>query len=510
MKSIKDILTLPSKKNCSKNVKNEEVPHIYNKVKLNYINKFGKNNGGKCSKENTKMIDTNNPVEFPSLYEKKTQENKTIINFRYVINKGENMDQKKTLFSGDHLILSWYDVQKMYQSYAIFRIRLQYIILKRKISTLNLIEKEYPEKGKHFKDIFKYEDLVLEEEKMRICIMIWMLFEEFDLFGEKNILAKYLEKCRTSLENNVILEKNKNDDILKIKSLYSQCKNIIGLISKDFQKYIPFFRELLDFVNAILKETIVIENIFCLKNRLSTIHGMILDTMQQIIMENDPHIDCDYYVQLSAKRKTGPICNLGIGSSVFVLCNSPIDLTTKNKKINYESIDDITEEYLRDYFEKKKPSDDYYINLDMRNYKSSSSITPKSKCINIYYCIDEEIPKEKIFVKIIDLPKNIYVTASILYNYNLERKIDIAPIPGRNKMWLNNRSKELMNEEEYQSLDPQLKKYYKYNDTSKNIFIVDYLFNSLLKEDQNNKYIKPYMLESFRDLAIHTSYTNPI
>jgi hypothetical protein len=522
MRSVGDIMTLPNKNNNTSEFKYQEnFPLTFSRSKKNDIYHGDTNTNRKYSlgiydgKSDKRLlskvgnqnnpIDISNSTDFPSLDNKITHNRQPKINYYSISNQETIETQKRSLFTNGFLLLSFNEIQKMYNSYAIFRIRLHYVVLNRKINILDTIDREFPDKGKYFKEVFGYNDLILSVKRMEICIMVWMLFNDFNLLNEKNTITKYLEKCNTILKTNN-LEKIKNDYIYEeIKSLHIRCENIINLMSNCLQKYLSVFRDLSEFTQIILNDIFTLKNISHLMEKMVTIRRKIMDINHQIIMDNDPHIECDYYVQLSAKHKFNIIRMLAISSLVFIRCDSPIDLSTKNKKIDPKELYDITEEKLRNYFNKRINSDDYYINLDMR---FCTSPFPKIRYLNIYYCIDEEIPNEKIFVKITDLPKNVHVLASVLYNRKLEKKIDVPPIPKKNKLWLNDRSQVPLSVEEYETLDPQIKKYYKREDTSKNIFTVDYLFNSLITEDRNNNntFIKPIMLDSFRDLAIQTSY----
>lgn len=68
--------------------------------------------------------------------------------------------------------------------------------------------------------------------------------------------------------------------------------------------------------------------------------------------------------------------------------------------------------------------------------------------------------------------------------------------------WMNTENvMNTLDQREYQYLDPTWKKQYSYDDTSKNGFTIDYLFNELLKNDIDNLVINEDMFPSFCKLA---------
>jgi len=126
------------------------------------------------------------------------------------------------------------------------------------------------------------------------------------------------------------------------------------------------------------------------------------------------------------------------------------------------------------------------------------------------YFIDEEIPCRKVNLQITGLPENTLVLSSMIHNHDLDnQQFVVPPVPRHNvNNWLNQKMQNALYKltpTEYSTLHSELRKNVSYDDTQKNIFNIDYLFNELLEHDPTNTIIKPEMINSFRKLALITS-----
>jgi len=465
--------------------------------------------------QKTKM---NGIEDFPSLNNNldKKIEPQTVLNFTTFANSDKSINesvqiQNKSLFDNDNLVLPFIYIQQMYDYYTIHRIRLQYVCLNRKINILNSIEKVNQIKGKIFKQKFNFTNMIDNESNAKKCITIHIALNELE-FIHKKILPQLLKKCQKILSTKKILDAvTQYHFIDKIKALCKKYDNFIAHLTEKFAKYQTDIQKSYEFTKNILSNIIMLdeEKILQYIDESINVSNVLSKLNVKIIDDNDPHTNCEYYVVLDNKQSSPtrgaqtPIYPIGLSTFIYLPCEQNIDLSTKNKSFDSDVLNSMSEYDLELYFNKNKvDNDSHHIRL---NFKNS-----KIKTININYDLDEIIPKQKMFVKITDSPTNVSVWASVLRNYDLDEIIQLPPIPGINnsKFWLkkcmNNLSYRI-SEEEYNLLHPSWKEIYSYTDTSKNIFIVDYLFNEMLMNDSANLVIKPNMLNSFRNFAYNTS-----
>ncbi|XWV26505.1 hypothetical protein QJ857_gp0564 [Tupanvirus soda lake] len=467
------------------------------------------------NKKNTKK--ETKVEQFPSL--KSVSSNDTIsstknqpsINYGVIINPDSSdavSKQKnvKPLFVDDKMILCYDDIQNMYNDYAIYRIRLQFLSLNRKIDTLNLLEKIDSDKGKKFKSRFYFDRLVSQEKPLRKCIEICIALNYLQTLFKDIGFGAVLNNCKTLTnlgktnfnhkdidklcDEAIILLRDCNDMPLIFDGDYSKYRN-------DIKKYLDYSINTLDKITSFNNKTI--QKVFKETDEIYCNIGNLID---QIIKDNDPHIDCDYCVNIGSSE-SNPISLEGISTWTFISCDDEINTSVCEKLLDKDTLSYITEDQLESYFNKRKKYDDAdFIRIYTKNHKQY--------CISIFYYLQETIPKPKVTVKIENLPEGSSIFTSMLRNYDLEDEIDIPiliPQAMNPKLWLKRRIKnELykLSKEEYEKLDPSWKKAYTYNDACKNGFVVDYVFNELLNQD-NNVFIRPEMLNSFRSLALSTS-----
>ncbi|XWV25245.1 hypothetical protein QJ856_gp0527 [Tupanvirus deep ocean] len=473
-------------------------------------------------KKNTKK--ENKAEHFPSLKplssDKTTTPNNTTIlsannqppiNYGVIINPDSthtsfNQNNVKPLFVGDKMILHYDDIQNMYNEYAVHRIRLHFLSLNRKIDTLNLLEKVDATKGKQFKSKFCFDRLVSQEKSLRKCIEICIALNYLQTLFKDIGLGAILNNCKALIN----LGKTNFDhkDINKLcedaNNLFCDCGDMLLIFDGDYFKYQNNIKEYLNFSTSTISKIMshnnkTIQKIF---DETDKIYYSIGDMIDQIIKENDPHIDCDYCVNIGSSE-SNPILPEGISTWTFLSCDDEINTSVYEKLLDKDTLSFITEDQLESYFNKRKKYNDAdFIRIYIKNHKQY--------CISIYYYLQEIIPKPKMTVKIENLPVGSSIFTSMLRNYDLDEKIDVPVVVPQSmtpKLWLRRRIKnELyrLSKEEYENLDTSWKKAYTYDDTSKNGFVVDYVFNELLNKD-DSVYLKPEMLNSFRDLAISTS-----
>ena len=412
------------------------------------------------------------------------------------------------LFVGDKFVLPFRHIKEMYDYYAIYRIRLQYLILNRKIHLLDSICYVNVNRGTKLKQQFGYHKLVEEEAELRRCLSLYLILNQIMHFFEA--LTELLTECQKKLDNDMPI---KCDHIHKILvDTKKQCQGIT-LIPKmidendkehlvEINAYLKFVRDIINNILKLNKDTI---KTFLLEttNNCAKLQSLI----DKIVNIHDPHIECDYCVLMN-KDIEKPIIPCGLATFMYLGCDKEIDLSTNNKAMYDIVLQSITGEQLNNIFRKSKiGSDDNIIRV---------KIMDTSQYINISFKIgDIEIPVATATINITGLPPNAHVFSSMLINTNLSPQVSLPNIliPNMYDLWLHTRvssnigynKKYTLPKEEYEDLDYELQQEYSYDDTTKNVFHVDYLFNELLKSDEKNTYIKPDMIESFEQLVKHTS-----
>lgn len=321
------------------------------------------------------------------------------------------------LFDGKQLILDYHHITRAYDNFAIYRIRMKYLLINQQLHILDSIFLLDTEKGAIFKKFFDYDNLLKNSNILKQCI----------------IICNELQ--------------------------YSNQADLKHIFTPPFEKYASFAP------SASLAE--------------------------KIITDYDPHMACQYYIMLKSSI-TSNISEVGLSTSLYLSCDDTIGLSTRNIDLDDEVLLSLTTEALSKIFNcepTEAPNMPYFINL----------IVPYKNTLYLKYDIEDEIPSGTLSLKIKNLPPNSKIISSIINNPD-NYQPDVILIDRQNSI-LDKNSSYRISEDEYEFLDEELKESYSYEETAKNIFVVDYLFNELLKDD----IIQPEMLDSFRDLAEQTS-----
>lgn len=475
----------------------------------------------------------NHNDEFPTLDNKSDNHNshnnaidQKNINFGSIVGKKnpEELiidDKINPLFVNNQLVLSWADIDEIYEYYAIYRIRMQHIILNKKIYMIDSIDAMNPGKADIFKKYFNYDRMVGQENQLSNCLNI--LLEIRSLTNCFKLIIDLLTKYRNRLALNELIDPAPLKKMLDaINSSYQEIKLIANLFVGPFSKYLDEINKYLDFIENLLEN---ISNItgsigtdknvsLTILSQASVMYLKIDKLIDQIIDDNDPHIECEYYVSLKSSA-SNPIFPYGLSTSIYLSCDEEIGLsdlcakqqieqdfglfTNKNKSVDKSHIENLTQDEFSNYFAKMKADNNksHFIKIILKH--------PNYRCISLNYDLEEIIPVPKASIKITGLPENTLLSTSILRNRNLDEKMKIFNTPNINLTNILNRR---THNDLYKLSEPELnlfgsdwKDYY----STKNIFVVDYLFNEMLNHDRNNILINTSMIYSFRDLANKTS-----
>lgn len=389
------------------------------------------------------------PVQWPTVSEVKVEP------VTWCRVKSQPIKTNPVIDNSDHITLSYHDIQKMYDYYGIYRIRLHYILLNRKLHTLSaslLTTTHISLKEYH------YDELVAEEAELQTCLRIYIVFT-------------------TLLECMTLLMKTGKNATRELQTTINSISNAEHLFVDKFATYADAFRQYM----AHLKSSVARKTV----QYTTQINKLINDLIKRF----DPTIDCEYFVILKVVDGHASIIPSGLSSADFYLdCQDVIDLSTFNELHNDDELDNLNELLNR------------HENFELDHF---ITISHAGRLLHINYSLEENIePNERRTLKIVDLPVHATSCTSIITNPTYSGE----PPPSINitDNWFDYRHDNPLYCITYADYNT-LKTTYDYEDTDKNIFVVDYLFSQLLEHDTTNIIIKYHMLASFRRLAATTS-----
>lgn len=461
-------------------------------------------NSMKVTKKNNETTD-----EYPTLGAATNITKKTSLNYGALIKQNyadEENPTIKPLFTGDKIFVDFHDIERIYKEFGIYRIRLQYLLLNKKIHILDSLSMLNHEKGTHFKNYFGYEKMVKDSIIFGKCIFACMCINMILVYLEevKDLLKKY-KTC----ENFIITDHTqklglKLNQLKSIGSILTQTgKNLAelyedralinkyGTYSTDYNKILSQVQLLSGRLPAVSKKNI--------NDLVKKCTGLSLDTknlIEKIVEDHDPHIECQYSVYF--KCSTGSnIFPMGIYHSMYLDCGDDIDLSTRNRSLGDPMLQTISLEEMQSYFSKNKNNNqNTFIRIWVKH--------PKYMYYNINYYIAEEVPTSKVEIKLHNLPRESHALTSTFYNWEMNNFVAPAMLPPIREDWFEHKTRNSLHKitkEEYDKINPELRDAYPYEETNKNIFAVDFLFNELHKCDDTQTIIKPEMLNSFRIMA---------
>lgn len=442
------------------------------------------------SKENNLSTEFSIEASFPA-FGKKFIKNAQVLDFK-TIGKAENQIlNENQIFTGNIFFFSYQNILKLYNQFAIYRIKLQYMVLNRKIhllDSLNFCNKN----ALTFKKFLNYDKIIEDEIRLKKCIYFCMLLQN---------IPRYFEYL------NCYFLINESEKSLEFKRLATECYQNLTLLTKCIEPNLVFYlnclKKVLDFIQQLnnnIDNKAELQKIFFGTKKYLEIFNFVLD---KVIQDHDPHIDCEYYC-FAYIDQNGFIKLVaeGLSSTMCFWCENQIDLLTKNKYIDNDILEQMTLEDVQNIFNKKKKYKNY-------NFIKINSAKDYKK-ININYYFNQNF--NTIFIdpeiKIKDLPENYTFFASVIKNYNCCNFTDTSylntPII---QNWLKNKTNNYLHkitEKEYEELNTILKNKYNYEDTSQNIFTLDYLFLKMLDIDTFNL-IRKDMINQFYSFAQKSS-----
>nr|URM62306.1 hypothetical protein [Mimivirus sp.] len=399
------------------------------------------------------------------------------------------------------LVVSYHDLTQIYQLFTIYRIRMQYLILNRKIHVLNSMHFINPIKANKFKQIFAYDEMCKQEQNMKNCINMCMdlnqLLECYKLCIEFLILvrrtSKYTDEYKNSL-NKFMSKYHKIQDLGiyfndQSENIYINYQDtIIKLV--DQMKYVYEKYTLIDQQEALI-----------LSSKISVMYFEVDKLMNDILSNNDVNIDCEYYIIITDDINN-PIKPYAIRNFTYIYCNDDITLSTMNINIDDSRLNSMTiQDYDNIFNQIDRNNDDDFIRI----YKNDNG---SFGCINFNFDLQYPVSGSNIKIEISDLPINTFVSTSIIHNEFIESdNVGVSPTCSRKYNWINHTAydeHDKMTLSEYESLNNIIKFNKNQFDTDTIPFVMEYIFENLV--GSGHDIINQNMYNSFVSLAQQTSY----
>ncbi len=460
------------------------------------------------------------PKKYKDILQKKVNEKKDIKNEDYpsliketkylrsidyskLIEKYDNNIITNPLVINNKINIPFDEIKRIYDEFAIYRIKMQYMILNNKIFVLDCINFLNKDRGKEFFKYFNYDSLLKKETIMKTCLKIYLYI--YHLIHSINILIDKFRQLRYKKDNNQIIKQEDCNFNIDIENLL-ESELFINLFVGTYNKYLDELYEIITFIkNKITK----IKNYIIMEINIDEIDNIILECQSQlltvelfidkIIFDVDPHIRCEYDILLGEFENNHKIRKLGIFTYTYLSCENGLDLSLDNNTYDDDLLNHITPNELNDLLDyRNKKNSDCYFKLYTKQLGQLKNI--------FHYHIDEDIEIGNAKLVISNLPKDY------LFHSSIDIDNDFKMIfPNKFNKWLN--KIELIDGNiNFNNSDDDTDYIDDFNDDSeqnnimiKNALIVDHLFNSLLKQDYKSRLIKQDMLDSFRYLAYKTS-----
>ncbi len=430
--------------------------------------------------------------DFPSLDTESTdvtmtKNKKSFLNFNKIIDKtiinDVNYDQESDpLFVDDKLIIDYNDLKQMYESCAIHRIHMCYLESNRKIQILNGI-------GLDVKRMFSYDQLFRQSKIMKSCLNLY--FQIQDII---NCLKLIISIPQESADF-------KSDMNCSLRDLWPKFKKFKYSIISDY-RFDEYIGTLL--ATLVLSFDNFMSDYDSIDNKTEYLNDTmtdLIDVQNQLCTEFDPKIECNYHISLKRQSGRNLIMN-GISRYAYHKFGN-ISMKPYDYNMTYNNL---TVSHIRDLFNQKYKQNSN--NLIIINGNEDLGVTK----LYIYFTILDEIPFAKGYINFINGGPNMHAFTPFIINPELsdDPVLDKPIVPKFRdpvEKWLRTRIRNELfrpSELEYDQLSDHIKDEYDYENTDKNIFYADYIFDKLQEHD-TVRIINSDMLDSFRKLAFKTS-----
>lgn len=424
------------------------------------------------------------PIDLSNVYETLNQEiitqsttdniyvaDKSVLDFMLL---SFNDDKKKNISmftDGKHLEIQFRDLNEIYQKFTIYRTKMFYLSLINKMHLLESIKIINYDNGDKFMKLFHYDEMKLQAETLEIFLRFYFNFNIITAcLGDLISIFKYLKDSNI---NNMIIREN-NFFINKIKNKLKIFDYYFSVFNEKFNKYLPSIKNLLCFIEDKLVD---VKNFEYFKDNYEKhIDSCKLELEKsQIFVSNvlndfDTKIECTYFIAFG--NYENKIAIKGISNYIYMDANELYDLTPKNISYNDSLLAIITESQIHEIFNFCQEYNSKFIKVYFDCI---------GKQVKFIYSIDEELPSDKIYLKINNIPKYTRILNSTI----------------------NNRSKELLIvKHENHNILTWLKQY-SYYDNYTNKELINFIYCTVFVNQNRN--LKDSRL-SFENLAFETSY----
>ena len=231
----------------------------------------------------------------------------------------EYITKEQNLYDGDYLILQWYDVKKMYEDTAPYRVRLDYLTVCEKIKILDICDSD-------FKEQMNYSNLVEDQIRLKTCL---------DMCITISALIDIFEKYGLGIDNDI---SNWTSDVVT---------NALNIISSKMDSWTEgFYSSHAMSVNLLIRT--VRESPLKLRRGVFELEYMIED----IIKKADRNIDCIYNCTLT-NLVDGKINVTSLESWTSVFTSQALDSNVPKSIIDKRQANWITESSFNEMFSVK-------------------------------------------------------------------------------------------------------------------------------------------------------------
>lgn len=424
------------------------------------------------------------PIDLSNIYETLNREvipesviesnidNNSILNFMLLAFDDKNIKNSSIFTDNKYLNIQFKDLYETYQKFTIYRIKMLYLNLNNKMHLLESIRMIDYDSGNKFMKLFNYEEIKTQADTLEIFLKFYFNFNILlECFDELMSKFRYLNSAKINnmviRENHLFISKIKG----KIKILSSYCL----LFNDSFDRYLSSINNFFMFMENRLSD---IKNFEYFKDDYEeTIANCKLELeksqsfINSMLNDFDTKIKCTYFIAFGNYETK--IIITGISNYIYMNVSELYDLNPKNISYDDSFLAKITEAQICDIFNFSLDYNSRFIHVYFNNL---------SMFIKFIYTIDEEIPDNKVYLKIENIPK---------YNRILN-----SMITSKSKQML------IISHKDYSILN-WLKKL-SYYDHYTNKELLNHIYNIVFVNQ--DKYLNDNILSSFEKLAYRTSY----
>lgn len=268
------------------------------------------------------LNDNQNTEEYPELKLNKSSSLKksTTIDYSKIISSSTEIKQKSTLLTEGKIHIDYSKLMAIYDSAAIYRIRMHYISLNKKISVINLLMLAGNKYVDYIINKYNFTELIFEEKRVYDTLLMYISL---------NKLLETFNECYNIVANKKIR------DISEFVDAYYQSimENYYNIYLGEYNNAVSIT---LYSMNKIVEQLLFATDTEQFINRVKNCIMDIERIIDQLIKENDPHIDCEYYVDI-VDDVENPIKLTKLTESYQLDTNANNSISTTIEVLNYDN-----------------------------------------------------------------------------------------------------------------------------------------------------------------------------